>query len=57
MEIRNWFKVCLAAALMVTNVAIEQQFTTQEDGQVVASYNFSVDYSTSFGAMAAQEMH
>lgn len=55
MEIRNWFKVCLAAALMVTNVAIEQQLTVQDDGQVVASYNFSVDYNESFSAEQFQQ--
>lgn len=57
MELRNWFKTFLVAALMITNVAVEKQFTQNEDGQAVASWGFSVDYNNSYAAMAVESSH
>tara|TARA_R110000868_G_scaffold72133_2_gene210379 strand:+ start:1004 stop:1168 length:165 start_codon:yes stop_codon:yes gene_type:complete len=53
MELKNWFKTFLVAALMVTNVAVEQQFTKNEDGQLTASWGFSVEYNDSYALEAA----
>ena len=55
MELRNWFKTFLVAALMITNVAVEKQFTQNEDGQLTASWGFSVDYNDSFAAQALEQ--
>lgn len=54
MELRNWFKTFLVAALMITNVAVEKQFTQNEDGQAVASWGFSVDANNSYALVDAE---
>tara|TARA_R110000868_G_scaffold117600_15_gene312555 strand:+ start:59910 stop:60083 length:174 start_codon:yes stop_codon:yes gene_type:complete len=55
MELRNWFKTFLVAALMITNVAVEKQFTQNESGEIVASWGFSVDYNDSYAVQNLEQ--
>lgn len=53
----NALKFAVAVALFVTTITIDKQLTTSNDGQLVSSWNVSLQMNWGQAAAMAEEMY